>query len=612
MSRKLGVHGENLPTRKSKTIEPSDFSIGAIVGQFERKYDKAFVVNGISDKQEIFGYDISSSWYGSEEVDAFFNNTGDVRAKLYIKAHVGYTGTAIDAVNASATIVNSDTPAETLLTLKAAYQYKADGALEYGLSGNRTGYTLTNGDRFTTGAAATALATAYTCTLNSVSDIKIGDTIKFALTGGAPATVYHVVTAVDETAKSITWTDSQLHATSTLATNDVVTVRGIRLRVWRKDTKGIVTEVDKDLGKVYCALNSLVTDYYIENVFATSKWIDVTRAVTTPDTPDEDLPADVTTVTYLASGADGTAATTASHWSRDLTKMDELPFRFICNPETSTAAIQIAIETYCQGREDNPKVIYVLPQDQTKAQLVVLGNNLQRSDDVLGVACADWIRITDPFATSTLAPKRVIPNVGFVMGCIIRTIETKGIHFIPQKDTPLFGVEGIDNDNTLDLDDDDRTDLADAGINLIRFVNGYGYVIRNFRTPSTALEFRYFNAIVMREYIKISGVDSLQGSENQPNSIDRIKEDGDAMNQFMYNLWLRGSTGSVRTGETFGQSQNTDGSLTKFNDHVQVQADIVNNPQSSINAGERNIDTYFSFPAPAESIKVRVGLWLRS
>jgi phage tail sheath protein FI len=612
MTRKLGVHGDNLPTRKSKVITPSDFSIGAVVGQFERKYDKAFVVNGITEKQEIFGYDISSSWYGSETVDAFFNNVGDVSAKLYIKSHVGYDGSAIDAVIASGTV--SDQTPETALTLKAAYQYKANGAYEYGISGNRTGYTLTNGDRFSTTGSGTAAATVYTITLTSVADIKIGDTVKIVLTGGVGATVYHVITAVDESAKTITWTDTQLDAagTSTMANGDAVTVLGIRLRVWRKDIKGIVNEVDKDLGKIYCSLNSLVTDYYIENVFATSKWIDVTRESVTPASPEDAFPSDVSSVTYLTSGADGTAPTTSSHWSRDLTKMDELPFRFICNPETSTATIQQAIETYCQGREDNPKVIYVLPQDQTKSQLITLGNNLQRSDDVLGVAVADWIEITDPFATSVLAPKRAIPNVGFVMGCLIRTIETKGIHFIPQKDTPLFGAEGIDNDNIEDIDDDDRTDLAEAGINVIQFINGFGYIIRNFRTPSTSLEFKYFNAIVMREYIKISGVDSLQGSENQPNSFERIQEDGDAMNQFMYNLWLRGSTGSVRTGETFGQSQNTDGSLTKFADHVQVIADISNNPQANINAGERNTDIYFTFPAPAESIYIRTGLWLRS
>ena len=609
MARTLGVHGKDLPTRKSKVISPSDFSIAAIVGQFERKYDNSFLVYNSREKQEIFGDDISSSWYGSETVDAFFNNVGDVGAKLYIKSHVGYTGAAIDAVVASATIQNQ-TPVD-LLTLQAAYQYKAEGALEYGISGNRTGYTLTNGSRFETTCSTTGLATDTWIYVTSAADIKVGDTLKIFLTDGGAATVYHVVTAVDEATKKVSFTDV-IHATKKATATDVVQVMGLRLRVWRKNLKGVVTEVDTDLGKVFCSLNSLVADYYIENIFSTSKWIDVTRIVTTPATPDLDFPTDVTDVTYLTSGADGTAPTTAAHWSRDLTQLDSIPFRFICNPETSTATIQQAIETYCHAREDKPKVFTVLPQDQTKAQLITLGNNHQRADDVLEVLVADWIKITDPFSNSVLAPKRVIPNCGFVMGTFIRTIETKGIHFIPQKDTPLFSVEGLDNDNILTISDDDRTDLANkAGINVIQFINGYGYVIRNFRTPSTSLEYRYFNAIVMREYIKISGVDSLQGSENQPNTFERIKEDRDAELQFMYSLWVRGSTGSVRTGETFGQSQNLDGSLTKFSDHVEVIADITNNPQSNINAGERNIDIYFTFPAPAESIYVRVGLWLR-
>ena len=36
--RRLGVYGENLPTKKTLTVEPSDFSIGGFIGQFERKY----------------------------------------------------------------------------------------------------------------------------------------------------------------------------------------------------------------------------------------------------------------------------------------------------------------------------------------------------------------------------------------------------------------------------------------------------------------------------------------------------------------------------------------------------------------------------------------------
>jgi hypothetical protein len=81
---------------------------------------------------------------------------------------------------------------------------------------------------------------------------------------------------------------------------------------------------------------------------------------------------------------------------------------------------------------------------------------------------------------------------------------------------------------------------------------------------------------------------------------------------FMLSLWRKGSTGTVPEGETFGRSVNEDGTLTTWEDHIIIQADAVNNPQSSIDAGERNIDVWFSYPAPATSIQIGVGILLRS
>jgi hypothetical protein len=85
-----------------------------------------------------------------------------------------------------------------------------------------------------------------------------------------------------------------------------------------------------------------------------------------------------------------------------------------------------------------------------------------------------------------------------------------------------------------------------------------------------------------------------------------------AMYIFLQRLWSSGSTGKVPLGETFGIAQNADGTQTKFEDHVEVIADAVNNPQTNINAGERNIDVYFTYPAPAGSIRIRVGLMFRN
>jgi hypothetical protein len=76
-------------------------------------------------------------------------------------------------------------------------------------------------------------------------------------------------------------------------------------------------------------------------------------------------------------------------------------------------------------------------------------------------------------------------------------------------------------------------------------------------------------------------------------------------------LWENGSTGNVPSGETFGQTFGENGKPTGPNDHFEVQADEINNPQTSINAGERNLDVAFTYPAPTGSIRIGVGILLK-
>ena len=116
----------------------------------------------------------------------------------------------------------------------------------------------------------------------------------------------------------------------------------------------------------------------------------------------------------------------------------------------------------------------------------------------------------------------------------------------------------------------------------------------------------------MRNFIKISAEDSLQSSENTPNSFNRIKEDAEAIRRFLYQLWFKGSTGNVPTGETYGISQDSEGNPTTPEDHFQVVADAINNPQSAIDLGERTIDVVFTYPTPAGSIQINVGILIRS
>lgn len=601
--RRLGVYGDSLPTKKSKTVRASDFNIGGILGLFERKYVLPKLCNNITEFAQIFGNQETSTYYGWDAVKGFFDNVAGVDAKLYVCSHVGFAA-AIDGVVATTGTTILDT-ALASFRLDSAYE----GALDYSTWGNRTGYTITQGSRFATAASGSGVKTDTWAILDSVSDIKVGDIVKFMATGDAVVTVYKIVLTVDETLGKITFA-AAFDAAAYLKDNDIVTVPGFQLKLWRKSSLGIITQVEEELGKIYCTLEDAVSDYFVENVFASSKYVKVTD-LHSAGALGTTLPATVAAVTYLTAGANGTAPTTTAHWASDLLAFNLLPIRFLANPETTDVALQKAIEVYSRTRWDHPKVIFNVAENQTKAQYIIIGNGYQRSDDVLGVIACDWLKVSDPFASSALAADREIPNVGHVMGAWIRTISKYGIHFVPAiKEVPLYGINNIVR--TTLWSDTDRTDLAKNGINIIDFINGSGFVIRNFFTPSTSVEFQFANGILMREYIKVSAVDSLQSSENTPNSFGRILADKDAILQFMLRLWYKGSTGYVAEGETFAQSEDVSGKPTKWSDHIQVQADAINNPQTSIQAGERNLDVWFSYPAPAGSIKIGVGILLLS
>jgi hypothetical protein len=606
--RTLGVQGENLPTKKARTVSASDFLIGGFIAQLERKYLVSHLVHNIGELQEIFGYNINSSCYGWDSINMFFQNVVGTDAKAYIKSHVGNTGSAIDAVQAFANIADQDVSPETTMVIKAAYKNND----EYGIHGNRVGYKITNGARLTTGANGVGTKDDLFALCDSVAGIKVGDIVKFVATGGGGATVYKKITAVDESLGEISFVDA-FHATANLADGDVITVLGFMVQVYEKSITGIVKEVDSDIGKIYCTMAPEVTDYYVDNIFKDHKYIKIVSQAHT-HTLHNMFPANVSTITYMSSGADGTSPTTNIHWSYgNHSAFSSNPIRFLTNPESTMTSVNQDGEIYCKSRWDNPKWIYNIPSNQSKSQLQTIGSLYQRSDDVLGVINGTWLKITDPFSNSVLAQPREIPNVGATMGAWIRTIGIFGIHYIPAiKQIPLYGVIGVVDTAFPTPNDTDRTEVAEYGVNITSYISGYGFVMRNFFTPSLTQEYQFANGILMRDFFKVSGTDSLQASENMPNSFSRIQEDRMAMYTFMRRMWDVGSTGAVPTGETFGISQDAEGNPTTFDDHVEVIADIVNNPLTQVNAGERNIDTYFTYPTPAGSIRIRVGLMLRS
>lgn len=597
--RELGVTGRNAPTRKSKAVVAADFSNAGLIGLFERRYKRVYSVNNPEEFQTIFGNQINPSWYGDDAVKGFFDNLANVPGTLYVKSYVGNTGGVYDAVTATADVADQDATPETILTLSSAYREE----LEFSASGNRTGYTITNGSRFTTNTDGTELVGATTVTLNSVIDINVGDVVKFTLATDE----YRSITGVDESANTVTFL---VGLTNPITDDAQVDVLGFRLRTYRQSTKGVVTEVDTDLGEVWCTINSSVTDFYVENVFATSSWIKVDVETTATVAIEDTFPADVATVTYLANGSNGTSPAVPGDFDFDNNSFDGLPIRYIANVETTIPATQKALELYCKSRNDTPIVFTSLGYDLDKTSLIEAGNGYQRSDDVFQTLCGTWLGVTDPFSTDPNAADRQVPASGHLMALWIRTTTLRGIHYIPTKDEPLLGVNSVVDTNLGIITNRDRTDIAQAGVNLVQFIDGIGFILRNLFTPSTSTDFQFANGILMRNFIKISAEDSLQSSENTPNSFNKVKSDRDAINNFMLGLWISGTTGTVPTGETFAQRQNEDGTLTAYGDSVEVNIDPPVNTAASLQAGERNIEVFFAYPAPAGSIFINVGILL--
>ena len=603
--RTFGVNPANLPVKRTITVQASDFLIGGMILNAERRYNRAFEVSSPEEYAEIFGGQVSVNDYGPDAVKGFFDNTVETSPTLVVQTFLGYDGSNVDSVVASRLVADAGADSDAY-NIQAAYQ----GELEYGTSGNRTGFRITSATRFTTLAAATVAATGVSMAqLDSVIGIVVGDIVRFDATGGV---VYKKVTAIDEANNTITWAgdfESAPAAGETLAVDDVVDVPGFTIQTFRQSVNGVETEVAVDLGQQICSTESEVSDFYVENIHAANNWIDITEA--SASTLQNRFPTANSATIYLAGGADGTAVATATAARVFYEKLNDFNVRFLANPETTDTAIQKELEAYSRSRSkvDNPIVIGVLPENRTKQQLITLGNSYQRSDEVDAVLVGHWLRVNDPFTLSQNAPLRTVPACGHVMGLWIRTIDTLGIHFVPSTNqTLILGAEGVVGDQF--LNDRDRTDIAEAGVNLIQERVGVGIKFANCRTPSTDVAFAFGNGIVMKNFIKVSSVDSLQGSENTPNSLNRLQSDRMAILTFLYNLWFSGSTGDVPEGETFGQTVDADGNATGPEDHFTVSIPVNRNTPAILQMGQRNIEVYFRYPAPGESIEIGVGILL--
>lgn len=591
--RRRGVFGYNLPPRNGDIIIPTELGIAGAIGLFDRTFDDPIV---ISDKTEIpykLG-DYRRGYYGRYVVEHSLSNAKRNPIKYVVK---GYTAT--DAVQASATINDKQLVPAATLKILSAYQGKNDK----GSFGNRTGYTITNGDRFTTtikSTAGTIASGALSLPLTSVADVRVGDILRV----NSAVVQYVKVTAIDEFAKSVTIASA---TTSNILANNAVAAIGFRIRVYRKNYRGLVSEVKINESKIWLSLEPENTEFYINNAFKSHPLINLADQASPAANYFDKYPVDVTTVTFLTSGSDGTAPSSSTDWNDQLAFFDTYNIRFLFNTDSTLSAVNNAGEDYCKNRLDAPLWIYNIPDGQTKDSLITLGRLYQRSDQVQGVVIYGRRNVSDPIGDGA-SPVVKIPNMGGTVGNWINTIYTSGVHRAPAgEDFPLAGYQETPDLVEDQWSEDDRTDILEAGVNLIQNRAGKGIILRSFRTPSTNTSAMFANLLLMQNFIKISVVESLSQAENRPNKLSKLKDYGNKARDFGFKLYEGSFPFGIDSDGAFGDFKKADGSDSQFEDVYTVQDNEFINDQTSLMNGEGNILIWFYGAPLLESLGVGVG-----
>lgn len=203
-----------------------------------------------------------------------------------------------------------------------------------------------------------------------------------------------------------------------------------------------------------------------------------------------------------------------------------------------------------------------------------------------GAVYGPWIMCSDP-ASSMHGAVKLLPPGGAVLGQMSRTDTTRHPAKAPAGvDTVLANVRNAETRFTeAQLDE-----LADAHINVIRNIPGYGHCIFGSRTLKRSLPDLYVPVRRMLIFMRKALADQTRWAVFEPNGPDlwdRLR------------IGLQHYLGLVRRA----------GMLTGASDSEAffVRCDSDNNPQSEINAGRVNIDVGLALRYPAEFIIIKIG-----
>jgi len=199
---------------------------------------------------------------------------------------------------------------------------------------------------------------------------------------------------------------------------------------------------------------------------------------------------------------------------------------------------------------------------------------------------APWIIADDPSNTVPGA-SRTLPPGGFVLGQMAHSDAVKGVQKAPAGTSttlngalaPKFRYSSVDLDT-----------LNPVGVNVIRTTPGAGLCIWGARTTKTGKPDRYISVRRTLIYLKYALTELSRPALFEDNNSDLWGFLTQIISQFLQTQWQVGVLKGSSPAEAF-----------------YIKCDAENNPPSSADAGEVNIDIGLALSSPAEFIIINIG-----
>lgn len=291
--------------------------------------------------------------------------------------------------------------------------------------------------------------------------------------------------------------------------------------------------------------------------------------------------------TALSGGVDPVVAT-VSERSTLLSSFDQHSIQYVFDAENTDTTTASNIEAYCANR-NTVTGIWSLPYaaNATNAKETYTATLLKFKSFLVGLF--NWVKVDSlDEGTNPLW----VPAVGHYFGCYyVRKRAEKGnfAHIPPAG--PAYSLRGILEIQHKSVSETELSSLVkDAGVNVVQFLAGYGFVVRTSRTFSTDNKWYSIHRRASQNYIIETSMANMRFAEQEPNtSLSRSILKG-SMDMFLGNEYQNGMFG-------------TDGG---YDNNVRVTCDSSNNTPQDVANRILNLLTQVHYMELAETINIAI------